>query len=89
MFTRVRYPIKFTLKSKGKPQYFVWLFNPETNKWDCWGEINSPDDYPNIVERINAGEFRHNRYQCYTNYTKVYYQKIEDVGATPNKLGIL
>lgn len=85
----MRQPMKFNIRSKGKPKFLVWLFNKDTNKWDCWGEVATPDDYPNIVERVNNGEFLHTTHGGNTNYSKVYYQRIEDVGKTPNRLGIV
>lgn len=78
----------FQIKSKGVPRYNVWAYNKITNKWDCWGEVHSPEDYPDMLEKINNGDFRHTSHTGNNNYTKIYYQPNEDVGNTPNRLGL-
>ena len=52
------------------------------------GEVHSPEDYPDMLEKINNGDFRHTSHTGNNNYTKIYYQPNEDVGNTPNRLGL-
>ena len=45
------------IKSKGAPEYVVWVKDRRTSKWHAWGQVHSPEDYPNLLEDINAGKY--------------------------------
>lgn len=81
--------MKFGIKSKGTPKYTVWAFNSDTNKWDCWGLVHSTKDYPDMLERINRGDFHHSQYKGHNNYTKICYLRDDDENGNPNRMGIV
>lgn len=81
--------MRFRLKSRGTPLFTVWALNSKTNKWDCWGEVHSPEDYPDLLERINRGDFWHRFHKGEGQYTKIYYNKNGDYNTTPNRFNVL
>ena len=80
--------MKKPLRSKGKPEYCVWAYNKLTKKWDCWGEVHSAKDYPNMLELINNNSFFHSIYEGNNNYEKVVYLP-NDGNHNPNRQGVL
>lgn len=61
------------IKSKGTPRYSVWVKDKISGKWHCWGQVHSPDDYPNLLDDINSGKYYNKFYKGNCNYIEIQY----------------
>ena len=61
------------IKSKGSPKYAVWVKDRNSGRWHCWGQVDSPDSYPNLLDDINSGKYFNSNYKGYHDYVDIKY----------------
>ena len=61
------------IHSHGVPYYAVWVKDRKTERWHCWGQVNSPDDHPNLLSEINNGVYFNSNYSGDHDYIDIQY----------------
>lgn len=61
------------IKSRGYPKYAVWVKDRSTERWHCWGQIDNPENYPDLLDEINSGKYYNSNYKGDHDYIDIQY----------------